>query len=302
MRKPELLVSLVLAVEACAGALPPNPPAVDFLAVLGDAGQMRYPGGKNGPGTYQRIINLMPPHRVYMEPFLGSGAILRLKKPAAVNIGLDLDPHAVSVFLVNTSCPSGLVPLVESPAAPAPRVMVGDGIQFLETYKFRGDELVYCDPPYLHSTRTWEGLDQYQGHEMTDVDHRRLLRVLRKLKCMALVSGYSTQMYDTALDGWSCLKFTVYTRQNNPREECVWYNFPTPTALHDYSFLGSDFRERERIKRKKKRWSARLARLDHMERQALLAVLEAEWFAGSAHAVSGVARGSEKGAAHVRPA
>lgn len=50
---------------------------------------MNYPGGKNSAGVYQRIICQMPPHRVYVEPFLGSGAILRYKKPAEVNIGFD---------------------------------------------------------------------------------------------------------------------------------------------------------------------------------------------------------------------
>jgi DNA adenine methylase len=34
---------------------------------------MRYVGGKNHAGTYQRIINLIPPHRVYIEACAGSG-------------------------------------------------------------------------------------------------------------------------------------------------------------------------------------------------------------------------------------
>jgi DNA adenine methylase len=53
---------------------------------------MVYPGGKNGAGVYQTIINLMPPHDVYIEPFLGGGAIMRQKRPALLNIGLDLEP------------------------------------------------------------------------------------------------------------------------------------------------------------------------------------------------------------------
>jgi hypothetical protein len=45
---------------------------------------MTYPGGKNGTGTFQKIINQMPPHDVYIEAFLGSGAVMRLKRPATL--------------------------------------------------------------------------------------------------------------------------------------------------------------------------------------------------------------------------
>lgn len=32
---------------------------------------MTYPGGKGN--AYHKIINLIPPHEVYIEPFLGRG-------------------------------------------------------------------------------------------------------------------------------------------------------------------------------------------------------------------------------------
>jgi len=53
-----------------------------------------YPGGKAGAGVSQRIINLMPPHDVYIEPFLGDAAVMRAKRPARLNVGCDLDPES----------------------------------------------------------------------------------------------------------------------------------------------------------------------------------------------------------------
>jgi len=38
-----------------------------------------------------------------------------------------------------------------------------------------------------------------------------------------------------------------------------------PVALHDYRYLGANFRERERIKRKRQRWTDRLHRLLMLE-------------------------------------
>src|SRR5579883_1311551 len=68
---------------------------------------MPYPGGKNGAGVYQQIINRMPPHSVYIEPFLGGGAIMRLKRPAALNIGIDRDPRVIAHFCSSSDASSG---------------------------------------------------------------------------------------------------------------------------------------------------------------------------------------------------
>jgi hypothetical protein len=58
-----------------------------------------YPGSKGGAGVAKRLISEMPPHRVYIEAFLGGGAVLRLKRPAAVNIGIDADGRVIETWV-----------------------------------------------------------------------------------------------------------------------------------------------------------------------------------------------------------
>ncbi len=50
---------------------------------------MNYPGGKGL--SFQKYINLMPPHEVYIESHLGGGAIMRHKRQAKRNIGLEIN-------------------------------------------------------------------------------------------------------------------------------------------------------------------------------------------------------------------
>ena len=59
--------------------------AADIVRSSEASGAMTYPGGKNGAGEYQRIINHMPPHKTYIEAFLGSGAVMRHKRLAQRN-------------------------------------------------------------------------------------------------------------------------------------------------------------------------------------------------------------------------
>ncbi len=59
---------------------------------------MKYPGGKGQYGVYQKIINLMPPHEVYIETHLGGGAVMRNKRPARVNIGIEINPKVIEMW------------------------------------------------------------------------------------------------------------------------------------------------------------------------------------------------------------
>ena len=101
--------------------------------------------------------------------------------------------------------------------------------------------------------------------------------ILAALPCMVMVSGYWSQLYADRLAGWHSIQFEAMTRGSRPATEWLWCNFPPPVALHDYRYLGAGFRERERIKRKKQRWTDRLHRLPMLERQALLAAIEEAW-------------------------
>jgi DNA adenine methylase len=244
-----------------------------------------YPGGKNGAGTYQLLINWMPPHEVYVEPFLGSGAVMRLKRPAAINIGLDLKRDVVLNFKAKAPAQLGPITIQRFTtlcmALDAPvrnfnetntLLAHGNGLGFLEDASLYGDSvLVYCDPPYVLSTRT--GRHCYD-HEFSDDDHSRLLRWALKAKCRVMISGYWSGLYGSALRKWRCSSFAAITRGGRMAQECVWCNFPEPTELHDYNYLGNTWRERERIRRKKARWTARIEKMPLLERQALLSAID----------------------------
>ncbi|MCP4267865.1 MAG: hypothetical protein GY777_20230 [Candidatus Brocadiaceae bacterium] len=52
-------------------------------------------------------------------------------------------------------------------------------------------------------------------------------------------------------------------------------NYNVSVELREYGYLGNNFREHERIKRKTKRWTARLQSMLTLERQALLSAIDA---------------------------
>lgn len=193
---------------------------------------MRYPGGKGK--TYKHLINLMPPHEVYIECFLGGGSVLRHKRPARASIGIDLDERAIA----RCRDIQAVVPNLE--------LLQRDAAQFLSSYLFKGDELVYADPPYLLETRRCRRLYR---HEYTDEQHVALLELLRELPCAVMISGYDSQLYRMLLRGWRRTTFRSKTHVH-VCEESIWMNYSAPVALHDARFLGSSFRERQQIRRR----------------------------------------------------
>ena len=225
---------------------------------------MNYPGGKSGSGVYQWIINQIPPHETYVEGFLGGGSILRLKRPAVASIAMDADAAVVARFAGHGA----------AWGIPNLTVLHGDALAWLSENKSRlGPEtFVYLDPPYLMETRSSKR--EIYAYEMSDDDHRRLLDIIRDLRCRVAISGYWSGMYNEALADWRPSTFQTMTRGGTPATEYLWMNYPQPVALHDYRYLGVDFRERERIKRKKTRWVERLKTMPDAERYAVLAAID----------------------------
>lgn len=83
------------------------------------------------------------------------------------------------------------------------------------------DVLIYCDPPYLLSTRHGK---QYR-HEMTEEDHLQLLDVLKKHRGSVLLSGYPSDMYDTELRGWHRETTLTTDLLSQVKKEVLWMNF-----------------------------------------------------------------------------
>jgi len=57
---------------------------------------MNYPEGKGG--VFHKLINLMPPHEVYIETHLVGGAIMRNKGHTRRDIGIEIDPQVIEMW------------------------------------------------------------------------------------------------------------------------------------------------------------------------------------------------------------
>jgi len=222
----------------------------------------RYPGGKGCDGTYQWILGKLPTHVFYAEPFVGKGAIYRHKPPALRSYLVDADPRVVRWWKVR-GCPGAIV-------------HCGDGIRWLElAAQWAGpDVLVYLDPPYMLETRAKK---QVYVRELSNADHGRLLYAARKCRCRVVISGYQSRLYDLALNAWHRFEREVVTRGGTLATEVLWTNYhpgTVPSALAmEYSALGNNFRERERVSRKIRRWVSRYRAMPAAERRAMLLAL-----------------------------
>ena len=225
---------------------------------------MRVNGAKSAAGASQQIISLMPVHDVYIEACLGSGAVLRAKKPARRSIGIEADPATLESFRAEYG-----------QAVPGLELVSGDCLDFLQAYPFQGGELVYVDPPYLREKRR-SVADLYRK-EWTADDHVKLLSVLNGLACPVMISGYASELYKALLPGWRTHEFGVCTRAGKRAVETVWMNFDEAPTHHDLRFLGRDRTDRQRIKRKAQRWVDNLAVMAAPEREFLLAEIRLRW-------------------------
>lgn len=215
---------------------------------------MKYPGGKNADGTYQFIINHIPPHETYIEGFLGSGAIIRYKKKSNENIGIEIDPETIRSFW--------------NPSPPGIKVLQTDFLSFLKKYRAHSrNVLMYLDPPYPRASR--RSSEKIYRYEMTDEQHEELLSEIRDKDSNFIVSTYPNKIYSHYLKGWNRIEYKVQTRVGSATE-LLYMNYDTPGILHDFNFLGKDFTDRQRIKRKINNRIRLLEALPELERNAIV--------------------------------
>lgn len=96
-----------------------------------------------------------------------------------------------------------------------------DAVSLIRKYHF-SDVLLYCDPPYVLSTRS--GGKQYRK-EMSDDQHRELLGVLLEHPGPVVLSGYDSELYRTMLDGWHRIMLENYSQVLSRKTEVLWLNY-----------------------------------------------------------------------------
>ena len=88
------------------------------------------------------------------------------------------------------------------------------------------DALHYCDPPYLHETRTVRDAYTY-AYEMTRDEHAELLDVLAGCRGAVVLSGYPAPLYDARLADWTQVTFDMPNhsgqgQSKERRKEVLW--------------------------------------------------------------------------------
>lgn len=89
--------------------------------------------------------------------------------------------------------------------------------------------LFYCDPPYVHETRSTTG--EY-AFEMDEAEHVDLLETLAGLKGKFMLSGYPSSLYSKweSEQGWNRHDYQIDNKAasgkvKEKKTECLWCNF-----------------------------------------------------------------------------
>lgn len=239
-------------------------------------GKEHYFGGKSGDGHYQQIINLIPPHKIYIEPFGGKVGIFRHKRPAYATFIFERDEKLIPYYeKIGIRQCYELYDLGNRiyKGAMGAFFYIGDAFELLADYTRDLDKenvFIYADPPYPMSSRK-DPRSTYR-YELTDDEHRELLyTLLRYQNAKIALSTYKNDIYDNHFEDreYNMCEVAAQTRHGRVTEQ-LWMNYPAPNELHDYQYLGADYREREDIQRKQKRWLRKFSEMTILEQRAMM--------------------------------
>ncbi len=104
-------------------------------------------------------------------------------------------------------------------------VMNMDGVKLIEKYN-TPETFIYCDPPYVQSTRK----EHRYVVDMDDEGQKKFIDVVLQSKSKILISGYENEIYHVLeQNGFEKITFDVNTTDGNRRPtqktEVLWKNY-----------------------------------------------------------------------------
>jgi len=93
-----------------------------------------------------------------------------------------------------------------------------DAFELLEKYN-KNDVFFYLDPPYIHDTRT---SNIRYNHEMTDQQHKELVKLCLESKAMIMMSCYDHEIYKPLKDKFMKINSI---KNNGLYRECIYCNY-----------------------------------------------------------------------------
>lgn len=224
-----------------------------------------YNGGKSGAGTYQFIINHIPPLRVYMALFAGNDGVFKHMRRAEWTVLNDISPGVMDEWRQLGLELIGDVRLYRENAT----FFLKNTLNTAEYKRLWKHTFIFLDPPYLKSTRKSK-TDLYE-YEMNETEHEWLLQGVLDVPegVKVMITHYPCELYDRMLSGWKTIDFKNTTRGGQVTER-LYMNYELDGSLHDYQYIGINFRQREKYKRIKTNLFAKLDRMEPLLRNAFL--------------------------------
>ena len=103
-------------------------------------------------------------------------------------------------------------------------------LDLIADYGQHPNNLIYADPPYPRSARSWDRGPAYAREMRADADHEALAAALRSARAAVVLSAYPGQLYDRLYAGWERIEITVTAGNatTRTRTEVIWANRPLP--------------------------------------------------------------------------
>ena len=154
----------------------------------------KYPGNKNIPGVFHKIINEIPRCTTFFELFAGSAAVSSKISVPDLNIILnDIDVNVCSRLKEKFSDHT---------------VIKNHYLHALHTkLTMPASTVIFVDPPYLHETRS-NNKDLYK-YEMTYNDHVQLIRTLLQLKAKVMIIHPKCKTYECEFKSWRKIEIKI---------------------------------------------------------------------------------------------